>query len=354
MERRRKRSKAPVVIIVIVLLIVAFGFALNVLYDKTIKPVDKTNSAPITVVVPEGTTTLGVSEILIDKGLTAKVPLGDYFFRIHCKRMGYDGQFKMGTYDLSKSMSLDEMAEIIIAGNIANTKTFTIPEGYNITQMARTLEENGICLSDDFYYEVESGEFNYAFLNDSPPGRERLEGYLYPETYEIYDDATAHDVIDTMLAQFDMLFKPEYYDRAAELGMSVREIVTLGSIIERESVQPSERPIMAGVFYNRLEQGMRLESCATIQFILGEPKQFLTIADTQIPSPYNTYLNEGLPPGPICNPRIASIEAALYPDDNDFVFFVLSPNLDGSHNFSANYNEFLKNKDAYYAAEETN
>jgi len=155
-----------------------------------------------------------------------------------------------------------------------------------------------------------------------------------------------------MLAQFDKLYLPLYYDRAAQMEMSVRDVVTMGSIIERESVVASERPLMAGVFYNRLAQGMRLESCATIQYILGEPKEFLTNADTQIESPYNTYLHDGLPPGPICNPRMASIEAALYPDENDYVYFVLSPSLDGTHNFSADYNEFLRNKDAYYAVVE--
>ena len=134
------------------------------------------------------------------------------------------------------------------------------------------------------------------------------------------------------------------------MGMSVREVVTLASIVERESVVAEERPIMARVFLNRLEQDMLLESCATIQYILGEPKEYITIADTQIESPYNTYLHRGLPPGPICNPRIASVQAVLFPDNNDYLFFVLSPALDGSHRFSADYNEFLQNKDEYYAA----
>jgi UPF0755 protein len=263
----------------------------------------------------------------------------------------------MGTYELNKSMNLDEIAAVLMAGNLARTKSFTIPEGYNIIQIAKALEAAGICTADEFYNEAENGVFDYLFLADCPPGTERLEGFLYPETYEVYEDATAHDVIAKMLGQFDLLFSaadhPNYYDRAAELGMSVRDVVTMGSIIERESVKPEERPLMAGVFYNRLNQGMMLQSCATIQYILGEPKEFLTNADTQIESPYNTYLHEGLPPGPICNPRMASIEAALYPDDNDFVYFVLSPDLDGSHRFSADYNEFLRNKDAYYAAEES-
>ncbi|GHU61353.1 aminodeoxychorismate lyase [Clostridia bacterium] len=360
MERKKKRSKAPIVLVILVILLVAGWLAFNKFYSDMTGAAESGNTAPVTVVIPEGTTTTGVSSILLESGLTKEVPFHDVFFKMWCKKYretnGADVQFKMGTYELNRNMNLDEIAAILVAGNLAATKSFTIPEGYNITQIARTLEEAGICWKEDFLREAENGEFNYLFLADCPPGRERLEGFLYPETYEIYDDATAHDVIEKMLAQFDLLFSsgdhPNYYDRAAELGMSVRDVVTMGSIIERESVKPEERPLMAGVFYNRLEQGMLLQSCATIQYILGEPKQFLTNADTQIESPYNTYLHEGLPPGPICNPRMASIEAALYPDDNDFIYFVLSPDLDGSHRFSADYNEFLRNKDAYYAAEE--
>jgi UPF0755 protein len=132
--------------------------------------------------------------------------------------------------------------------------------------------------------------------------------------------------------------------------MSVRDAVTMASLIERESKTAEERPIMAGVFYNRLDIDMLLQSCASIQYILGEPKEFLTEADTQIESPYNTYLHKGLPPGPICSPRMASIEAALYPDENDFIYFVVSEKLDGTHNFSADYSKFLKDKAAYQKA----
>jgi UPF0755 protein len=353
MERRRKRSKAPIVIVIIVLVLAAGWFGFNKFYSDTIGAADPGNTAPITVEIPEGTSTSGIAEILLRNGLTKDVPFADVFFKMHTKRMGYDGQFKLGVYELNKGMTLDEMAAVLMAGNRADTKQFTIPEGYNIIQIAKALEAAGICTADAFYNEAENGVFDYPFLADCPPGRERLEGFLYPETYEVYANATAHDVIEKMLSQFDTLFTPEYYARADELGRSVRDVVTMGSIIERESVKPEERPLMAGVFYNRLTQGMMLQSCATIQYILGEPKQFLTNADTQIESPYNTYLHAGLPPGPICNPRMASIEAALYPDDNDFIYFVLSPDLDGSHRFSADYNEFLRNKDAYYAAEET-
>jgi UPF0755 protein len=349
-EPVRRRGLHPGLIALVIVVVIAAGalFTLNMAYDNAVQPTDPGNTDAITASIPAGASTAAIAAILKENGLIGN----ELFFKVHCRRMGYDGQFKHGDYALNKSMTADEIADALIKGTLAQTKSFTIPEGYNIIQIARSLAEQGIVSEADFYDEAQNGSFGYAFLADCPPGSERLEGFLYPETYEVYADATAHDVVGKMLAQFDALFKPEYYARAQEMGMGVRDIVTMGSIIERESVAAEERPLMAGVFYNRLGQGMRLESCATIQYILGEPKEFLTIADTQIESPYNTYLHEGLPPGPICSPRMASIEAALYPDDNDFVFFVLSDGLDGTHKFSADYDEFLRNKDAYYAAVE--
>ncbi|MCL2492613.1 MAG: endolytic transglycosylase MltG [Clostridiales bacterium] len=345
-KRRKKRSRAPVVIVLAIALVAVCGFGVKTLYDDSLRPAAPGDTTPVAVSIPEGASTSQIAEILHEQGLISNT----WFFRYHSKSTGYDGKYKEGDYTLSKSMSPDQIAAVLIAGTKAATKKFTIPEGYNNTQIAKKLADEGICSEADFWNEAENGSFDYPFLKDCPAGKERLEGFLYPETYEVYTDASAHDVIDKMLAEFGAQFKPEYYDHAQEMGYSVRDIVTMGSIIERESVSPAERPVMAAVFYNRLKAGMDLQSCATIQYILGTPKEFLTDADTQIESPYNTYLHEGLPPGPICNPRMASIEAALYPDQNDDLYFVLSPNLDGTHNFSADYATFLKNKDAYYAA----
>jgi len=354
---RRRRGLHPAIVALIVTVIVVFvGFwGIDKAYNTMLEPVDPGSEIEWVVNIPEGASTQAIATLLRQNGLIRDGlfmgRLSEYVFKDHTKRMGYDGQFKYGEFTLSKSMSVDEMIQIIIGGSAsASTKTFTVPEGYTTNQIARLLDENGIVSEMDFFDEIQNGVFDFAFLVDCPQGFERLEGFLYPETYEVYADATAHDVIVKMLSQFDALFKLEYYERAEQMGMSVREIVTMASIIERESVVADERPIMAGVFYNRIAQGIRLESCATIQFILGEPREFLTNADTQIESPYNTYLHEGLPPGPICNPRMASIEAALFPAEHDYIFFVLSDALDGSHKFSSDYNEFLANKDAYYAA----
>jgi len=344
------------VLIVIVALAAAAWFGWNRIYGGFLEPMDANDDYAITVEVPAGATTADIAEILKQEGLIPDTFWSSYVYKYHSKKMGYDGQYKQGEFSMSRSMTVDEMADIMIQGNSAEVMRFTIPEGYNITQIKNTLVSDGIVDEAEFTEELVSGEFDYAFLEDCPDGEERLEGFLYPETYEVYADASAHDVIDRMLSQFDQLFTEEFTVRAADIGMTVRDVVTLASIIEREAKVAEERPVMAGVFYNRLEQGMRLESCATVQFILGEPKEFLTIADTQIESPYNTYLHEGLPPGPICSPRIESIEAALYPDENDYLYFVVNEKLDGSHTFSrtlsehdaaaARYRQAVNNQDA--------
>jgi UPF0755 protein len=346
-KKRKGPHPAPVIIIIIVILAAGGWFGFNKIYSLSLQAMAPGDDTPISVEIPAGAGADDIGRILEENGLIRKA----LFFRLHSRQEGNDGQYRQGVYDLTKSMTVDEIMAVLIKGTFtADVKRFTIPEGYNITQVRNKLVEAGIVTAEDFMNEIRNGVFDYAFLADCPAGDDRLEGFLYPETYEVYANATAHDVIGKMLSQFDLLFKAEYHDRAGELGRSVRDIVTMGSIVERESVTAEERPLMAGVFYNRLDIDMKLESCATIQYILGESKEFLTYDDLAIESPYNTYLHEGLPPGPICSPRMASIEAALYPSDNDYIFFVLSGNLDGTHNFSADYNKFLKDKDAYYAA----
>ena len=356
-KRRRRRGPHPAIVGAIVTVVIIFvGFwGVEKVYNTMLEPVDPSSDIEWVVTIPEGASTSAIATLLRQNGLIRDGlimgRLSEYVFRDHSKRMEYDDQFQYGEFILRKDMSVDEIIQELISGSVAaNTMSFTIPEGYTTAQIASLLGQHGIVSEMDFLDEIQNGAFDFDFLVDCPPGFERLEGFLYPETYEVYADATARDVILKMLEQFDELFKLEYYERAEQMGVSIREIVTMASIIERESVVAAERPIMAGVFWNRIAQGIRLESCATIQFILGEPKEFLTNDDLQIESPFNTYLHEGLPPGPICNPRMASVEAALFPTEHDYVFFVLSDALDGSHNFSSDYNEFLANKDAYYAA----
>jgi UPF0755 protein len=153
-----------------------------------------------------------------------------------------------------------------------------------------------------------------------------------------------------MLGQFDKLFTNEDYTRAAEMGYSIREIVTIASLIERETAVPGERPVISRVIYNRIDDDMNLQIDASIQYILGTPREQLTNADLEIDSPYNLYTNKGLPPGPICSPRMDSVDAALHPEENDYIYYVLDPALNGMHRFSESYDEFLSNKAVYQEA----
>jgi UPF0755 protein len=241
-------------------------------------------------------------------------------------------------------MTLEEIMTQLLSGK-ADTVRFTIPEGYDIRRVTEKLSAEGFIDAEIFQQEITSGVFDYDFLADVPAGPDRLEGFLFPDTYEIFIAANEHDIIDKMLYQFSKVFPEESAARAKELNMSVRELITLASIIEREAQVPADRPVISSVFYNRLNIGMPLQSCATVQYILGEQKPVLSIADTQIDSPYNTYLIPGLPPGPIASPGADSIKAALYPADTRYIYFVAKG--DGSHAFSETYDQFLKDKAQY-------
>lgn len=339
-----KKTKKLIIIIIAAVVVLAAIVAIIAINASggAVDPDDKTK---VSVVVEEGAGTGAIGEALKEKDLINSV----FMFKVKSKLSGNDGQYKPGVYSLSKSQTMSQIMDIIVKGQ-SDVERFTIPEGYTTKQTMGVLVKAGLVTEEEFMDEIVNGEFDYKFLSDVPEGENRLEGYLYPETYEVYKNASAHDIIDKMLAQFDSLFKDEYYDKAKEMGYSVQDIVNMASVIERESKSAKERPIMAGVFYNRLEKGMKLQSCATVQYILEEPKEHLTNSDIAIDDPYNTYIYEGLPPGPVCSPRIQSIEAALYPDDNDYIFFVLKPELDGTHNFSADSAQFEKDKAAYKKA----
>ncbi len=337
--RRRKRALIRMVVLLAILVLAGIGI-FSFYVGKSGVPIDPDNENLVSIEIPIGTGTSGIAAILEENQLIDNTSV----FRLKTKMKGYDGKYKAGGYSLSPSMSMDEMMELLLEGK-ADTIRFTIPEGYDIKRTTGKLASEGLINAEVFQNEIESGQFEYRFLADTPAGENRLEGFLFPETYEIYTNADEHAIIDKMLSQFDYVFKDEYYDRAKELNMSVYDIVTLASVIEREARVEADRPVIASVFYNRLEIGMPLQSCATVQYILGEQKAVLSIADTKIESPYNTYLYNGLPPGPIASPGEASILAALYPAETDYLYFLAKG--DGSHAFSSTYSQFLKDKAKY-------
>ena len=191
---------------------------------------------------------------------------------------------------------------------------------------------------------------DFGFLKDAQKGKNHLEGYLFPSTYQVAPKADEEQIITTMLNQFDTVFTDEYRARAKKLGYTENQIIIIASIIEKEAQVDEDRPKIASVIYNRLDDGMNLQMCSTVQYILGKAKPILSVADTKIDSPYNTYIHSGLPKGPICSPGEASIKAALYPAKTDYMYFVVSEKLDGSHNFSKSYSKFEKDTRAYEKA----
>ncbi|MDR3295547.1 MAG: endolytic transglycosylase MltG [Clostridiales Family XIII bacterium] len=345
---KRKKSVLRVVviaIIVVILLAVAAAVGLYFYADNAAKPVDAADATPVSLEVPEGSGSGAIAKLLEENGL-----IGDArVFRLRSRLQGRDGEFKAGVYELSRAMSMDAIMDKLSAG-VQAVKRFTIPEGYTVEQTRDKLAGDGIADAADFT-EALQGDFpQYAFLDGLPDTENRLEGFLYPETYDIFVSATAQDVIERMLRQFDSLFTEEYYGKAEEMGLSVLEVVTVASLIERETKVAEERALVASVVYNRLAQGMKLEIDATVQYALGEQKERLLYADLEIDSPYNTYKIPGLPPAPICSPRMACIEAALYPADTDYIYYVLKPEMNGAHNFASDYSTFLRYKDAYLKA----
>jgi UPF0755 protein len=280
------------------------------------------------IVVPPGYTTAEIADLLTEEGLVADRRA----FVWYCRFNGLDGKLQAGEYVLSSEAGIPALAATLAAGRV-HVVRFTVPEGYDKKKTARVVAAAGVCTAEEFLAACERGD---------PQGRvpsPDLEGYLFGDTYELGADADADEAVAVMLERFFEVMGPEELSQVEKTGRTLAEVVTLASIVEREALLDEERPIVASVFYNRLARGMRLESCATVIYALGGDVERLTVQDLKVDSPYNTYIHAGLPPGPICSPGRASLEAALEPADTDYLFFV--SNGDGSHTFSKTFGGHL-------------
>ncbi|KMT21311.1 endolytic transglycosylase MltG [Clostridium cylindrosporum] len=256
---------------------------------------------------------------------------------------------KPGTYKFSTSVSVKSMLDSI-AGDKVNGDYLikvTIPEGFTAVQIANKLVSDGVITDkNSFMNEINKGDFSsFKFISTASEGRPiRLEGYLYPDTYEFRKGSSNQEIINAMLESYEDNAYPIVKEGAKRLSVGEDEILKMASVIEKEARSDEERPIISGVFYNRLKSKMRLQSCATVLYALGRHKDKLYYKDLEVNSPYNTYRNIGLPIGPISNPGIKSLKAAADPKSHDYIYFVLQNN--GKHFFTKDYNEFLKAKKA--------
>ncbi len=250
-------------------------------------------------------------------------------FRLLARLTKADKRIQAGEYLLSADMSPKEILSVMVSGKVRLYK-FTIPEGYNYMQIAAIVENAGFTSAEEFGKAAADSTFVHQMGIDA----QTFEGYLFPDTYHFPRGADAREIITAMVARLQSLVSDQWKQKAAQLGLSFHEILTLASIIEKETGAPFERPLISSVFHNRLKKGMRLETDPTVIYGLKEFNGNLTRKHLSTRTPYNTYKIEGLPPGPIASPGLASIEAALYPADTDYLFFVAKK--DATHHFSTN------------------
>ena len=322
-----KKIVIPILIILVIALIAIPCF----LYFAPV------NVKDVTIEVPEGSYSSEIAGILKDNDIIRS----ETAYKIYLKSSGEGNDLKPGRYTFDGKLTMAEVTAQLKAGGELGEVKVTIPEGYNQQQIIYVLVEKELVTEEDFLAAAANGDYDYEYL-PAKGDNLRLQGFLYPETYLFSGNATAEQIIATMLKEFDDNFSEEWRNQLAADGRSVVDWVTMASIVEKEAVVEEDRPIIAGVFYNRLKEDMLLQSCATVQYSLGEVKAALSNEDVQIDNPYNTYRNYGLPPGPIASPGHDSLEAAMYPSETSYIYFVAKPN--GAHIFSATYEEHLQAK----------
>lgn len=285
----------------------------------------------LVLTVPSGQTIKGTAQQLEESGVIKSSRLFEIFFRFYRREQ----QLQAGEYRFEGNLSLFDVVEKLKNGDIHHYRV-TVPEGLDRVEIAQVFVSAGFGSLERFLVLMNDP----APILDLNPEAETLEGFLHPNTYFLPSGSDEKAIVDLMLSTFRRLWTDDLSQRAAGIGLSISEIVTLASLIEKETGKPEERSLVSAVFHNRLKIGMKLACDPTVIYAVKRVKEYDGIihrSDLQLDSPYNTYLYPGLPPGPIANPGQASILAALNPADSDYLFFV-SRN-DGSHIFSTNYRD---------------
>jgi UPF0755 protein len=288
------------------------------------------------VEIPPGTSFKQVSERLEKEG----VIVGSARFRLLAKLKGVEKEIKAGDYRFHTVMTPSGVLDKLVKGEYRAHKV-TIPEGFSILQIADLLEKEGLVEKKKILERASDAEFVHSLGIKSSS----LEGFLFPDTYLLRKGMEEEHVLKKMVARFNEKFKDQYLTRAHELNLDRKEVVTLASIVEKETSDPSERPLIAAVFHNRLKRGMMLQSDPTVIYGMKNFNGNITKKDLNTKNPFNTYLVRGLPPQPIANPGEASIKAVLFPSSAKYLYFV-SKN-DGTHQFSTTLKEHNRAVDKY-------
>ncbi len=295
---------------------------------------------PVAVTIAPQSTTSQIAAQLKQNNL---IHSGEYF-KLYTKITGTHRSLKPGKYVFEGTENLAQIVAKLEEGS-PDIISFTVPEGFNLEQTVNLLDSQGIATREELLAALEDPNLEFKYVTELPEGANRFEGFLFPDTYKIEAETSPVEIVQMMLDRFAEVYNSEYEARAKELDMTNYQVITLASIIEREAKVREDRPLVSSVFHNRLDEGMLLQSCATVQYALGEVKPVLYNTDLQVDSPYNTYRNLGLPPGPIAAPGEDSLNAALYPADASYLYFVAKA--DGSHVFSNTFREHTEAKNKY-------
>ena len=325
-----KKKLLTIIAGILILAAIVLGVAINANNNKNLATGEN-----IIITVEPGMTNADIATLLQNK----KMINSPVFFRLQSKFARMERSLQAGEYEIVSGMSNWEIIDLFSKGQVRH-KTLTIPEGYTIEQIAKKIEESGLGSAEEFkkaakdyapYSYMETSNNNVIF---------KAEGFAYPSTYYLSPGSAEKEILAIMVKEFDTQLTEDIRQKAKDKNMSIRDLVNLASLVEKEAVFPEERPVIAGVFLKRLQIQMPLQSDTTIQYILGVQKKEISIADTKIDSPNNTYLYAELPPGPIASPSISTINAVLDPKQTNYLYFVAD--LEGHHHFTETYQDHLK------------
>ncbi len=313
------------------LFLVTIGAGIAFFVDYQLGPMGYFPQKIVEVNITTGSSVNKIATTLKDVGLIRK----ESYFAVLARLMGVEGNLKAGYYEFNTGMSVKQIIEEITQGKVATYK-LTIPEGLTVKEMASLIEAKTEIRAEDFLQAARDYKLDFISRQDVEFS---VEGFLFPDTYQVPVRATAEELIQIMVRRFKQVMDTNSVV-VGDRTLSILELVTIASLIEEEAKLDGDRSLIAGVIYNRLEKEMKLQLCASVLYVMNVKKERLSLKDTKIDSPYNTYQNPGLPPGPISNPGLKSLQAALNPEKSDYLFyFALS---DGTTYYSKTYNEHLR------------
>lgn len=336
----KKNKNFKKIMTILVSIVVVFGIIIVFSYNNTVKKPLKIDGDTVSVEVKTGEGFYNLLNTLEEKDLLNN----KIFIKIYTKLHGANADLIPGIYELNKDITLEELIKTLQTEDyVKNSIKVTIPEGYNVDQIAQELEESQLFTKEEFLKAVKDYTLP-SYITSNPNKRYAIEGFLYPETYMFPKDATANEVVDLMIKRFDNSIK----SIEREIGIDIKDnelekIITIASLIEEEARSNEDRPLIASVINNRIDKGMKLQIDACILYSMGKHVEVVLNKHLETDSPYNTYKYYGLPIGPIASPGKESIEAALKPAKTDYLFYLIKPG-DTLHYFTNNYDDFLVKK----------